>query len=160
MSADDFEFGARVRTKKPEREAEDWTDEAKASRRWNVNGTVLRADTGHGLYYDVLHDDDGSCGAYEPRELERIDGETRLEMVRHILAASDEGLVTEDEALHRILAALIAPFVARAASGEENGTGAPYCGRAAFRPRRAVVEVGVSRIWFSPCEPTARKGGA
>lgn len=156
---DDLPLGTRVRTRKPTRESDDWTESAKASRRWGVTGTAVERHDSPGVSYDVRHDD-GSMGAYESRELERLDDENPLEMVRRIVSAHDWSQITEDEAVQRILSVLVAPFVARAASGEENGMGAPYCGHDPPPTKRAIVEVSASNVWFSPCEPSARKEDA
>ena len=60
--------GTKVRTVKPPKEASDWTEEARTSRRWGVKGTVFHYHDSHGLTYEVKHSD-GSIGHYEPHEL-------------------------------------------------------------------------------------------
>ena len=64
--------GTRVRTVKPPVESSDWTPDAHLLRRWDVTGTVLASHDSHGLYYDVLHDDDQRKAPYEQRELESV----------------------------------------------------------------------------------------
>jgi hypothetical protein len=66
-----FESGDRVRTVRPEKESMDWTPEALASRRWDVEGTVDMTHNSHGVTYEVRHAD-GSLGHYEPRELVKV----------------------------------------------------------------------------------------
>lgn len=62
--------GTRVRTTRPnKRMRRHWTDEAWAGKKSGVLGTIMRHHDGHGLSYDVLHDD-GSYGSYDPSEFE------------------------------------------------------------------------------------------
>ena len=68
-----FVPGDRVITRHITNPPTDWTPEAAKARRFEVRGTVLRAQTGHGLCYSVLHED-GTVGAYEPQELELVKG--------------------------------------------------------------------------------------
>ena len=63
--------GTKIQTVKQAVEAEDWTQEALASRKWGVTGTVIAHSDSHGLYYEVRHDD-GTIGWYEPQELELL----------------------------------------------------------------------------------------
>ncbi len=46
----------------------EWTGEAKAARKWGVNGTIIGHHDSHGLCYVVLHED-GSEGVYNPSEI-------------------------------------------------------------------------------------------
>ncbi len=61
--------GTRVRTVKPPSESKDWTPDSRLVRRWGVTGTVVDHHDSHGLYYEVLHDDDQRKAPYEPHEL-------------------------------------------------------------------------------------------
>ena len=62
----------RVRTTKPNMALrKEWTDEAWKKRKWGVEGKVVAHHDSHGLYYDVVHDDD-TDGCYDPSELEVI----------------------------------------------------------------------------------------
>jgi hypothetical protein len=63
--------GTRIRTKEPnEALKREWSVEGWKSKRPHALGTVVKHhDDGHGLFYDVLHDD-GSIGHYDPSELE------------------------------------------------------------------------------------------
>ena len=47
----------------------DWTLEAKRSRQWGVQGTVVTHHDSHGLSYEIRHPD-GTIGHYDPTELE------------------------------------------------------------------------------------------
>lgn len=49
----------------------EWTNEARARRKWGIKGKVVDHHDSHGLCYVVLHED-GSYGAYDPSELEVI----------------------------------------------------------------------------------------
>jgi hypothetical protein len=62
----------RVETARPETMSTDWTAEAKKARRWGVRGEIVAVKTGHGLCYEVRHDD-GSLAFYEPRELRLVE---------------------------------------------------------------------------------------
>lgn len=64
-----FHRGLKVRTVKSEQEAQDWTEEALATRRWGVVGKITSISNRHGLVYTVEHKD-GSTSFYEEHELE------------------------------------------------------------------------------------------
>ena len=64
----EFHVGQNVLTVKPEREAGDWSEAAKASRRWDAFGVITDYHNSHGLVYVVEHKD-GSTGYYEEHEL-------------------------------------------------------------------------------------------
>lgn len=66
-----FAAGDRVRTVKPDKESTDWTPEALATRRWDVEGVVDMSHNSHGVTYEVRYDD-GTIGHYEPRELVKV----------------------------------------------------------------------------------------
>jgi hypothetical protein len=68
MTTRELSVGDRVETVRPDVESDDWTQEAMASRRWGVTGSIVREHNSHGLCYRVRHDD-GSHGVYEAREL-------------------------------------------------------------------------------------------
>lgn len=70
--------GTRVRTLVVPDPPTDWTEEAKRARRFDVDGTVIAMHDSHGLCYEVRHDD-GTVGAYEPRELLDLDLDQALE---------------------------------------------------------------------------------
>ncbi len=68
IDKNDLKHGTRVRTIAPnETLRKEWTDEGWNGRQWDVEGTILRQHTGHGLCYAVLHPDD-SVGHYDPSE--------------------------------------------------------------------------------------------
>jgi len=64
-----MQCGQRVRTIKCEPQATDWTAAALLSRKWGVEGTVVKEHNSHGLTFEVEHED-GSIGHYEEHELE------------------------------------------------------------------------------------------
>lgn len=64
--------GTRVITTTENHNVNDWTDEARANRRWGVEGVVITHHDSHGLCYDVVHDDDGTTGSYDPTEIKVI----------------------------------------------------------------------------------------
>lgn len=51
---------------------DEWTAEALSARRWGVRGRVIRHHDGHGLCYEVQHEDK-SIGYYDPSELHVVD---------------------------------------------------------------------------------------
>lgn len=59
----------RIRTQDIGVSTSGWTPEAIAARRFGVVGRVLACQSGHGMTYSVVHDNDGSIGYYEPAEL-------------------------------------------------------------------------------------------
>ena len=64
--------GTSVKTTVENHGVSNWTEEARVSRRWGVQGTVVKKhQNGHGLSYEVAHFD-GTVGYYDPTELERI----------------------------------------------------------------------------------------
>lgn len=67
-----FETNEHVRTVEVAKPATDWTSGALKSRRWNVTGRIYAHHDSHGVTYEVRHDDDGSIGHYEPRELRSV----------------------------------------------------------------------------------------
>jgi hypothetical protein len=67
-----FPNGAQVRTTLANLSMrEEWTERAWEQKRWGVVGTVIDEHNGHGLCYEVLHED-GTKAAYDPTELELI----------------------------------------------------------------------------------------
>ena len=70
--ADIFKVGDHVRTVEVAKPSTDWTATALKSRRWDATGVVFRKHDAHGVSYEVEHDDDGSIGHYEPRELRAV----------------------------------------------------------------------------------------
>jgi hypothetical protein len=62
-------WGCPVFTVKPENESNDWSDEAKASRKWGEFGLIVNVHNSHGLTYEVRHASDQTIGHYEPNEL-------------------------------------------------------------------------------------------
>lgn len=64
-----FVTNEHVRTVEGAKPSTDWTSGALKSRRWNITGRIYAKHDSHGVVYDVRHDDDGSIGCYEPREL-------------------------------------------------------------------------------------------
>ena len=64
-----YPVGRRVKTAKRANPSTDWTAEARASRRWDIEGVITCVHDSHGLCYEVQHTDDGSIGAYEHDEL-------------------------------------------------------------------------------------------
>lgn len=67
-----FVTNEHVRTVEVAKPSTDWTSGALKSRRWNVTGRIYAKHDSHGVVYDVRHDDDGSIGCYEPRELRSV----------------------------------------------------------------------------------------
>jgi hypothetical protein len=63
-----LEIGTAVRTVALTKPASDWTEEAIASRKFGVLGTIVHHHDSHGLCYDVRHED-GTEGCYDSREL-------------------------------------------------------------------------------------------
>lgn len=63
--------GTRVRTTKSTTSDGEWSKEARAARKWGVEGRIIMHHDSHGLCYDVRHDD-GTMGYYEPTEFEVI----------------------------------------------------------------------------------------
>ncbi len=61
--------GTRVRTTESKTKDTEWMPEARAARKWGVEGVIIMHHDSHGLCYDVLHDD-GTNGSYEPTEFE------------------------------------------------------------------------------------------
>lgn len=70
--------GTRVITTKsrftPEEERRNFYPEAIARRRWGVLGVITNYHNSHGLYYEVVHDDDivGATSGYDPEELDVV----------------------------------------------------------------------------------------
>lgn len=60
--------GTAVRTIAIPKAANDWTEEAIASRKFGVRGTIVCHHDSHGLCYDVMHED-GTLGCYDSGEL-------------------------------------------------------------------------------------------
>lgn len=60
--------GTDVRTIAIPNVANDWEEEAIASRKFGVRGIIVRHHDSHGLCYDVRHED-GTEGCYDSREL-------------------------------------------------------------------------------------------
>jgi hypothetical protein len=84
--------GTPVRTTKPVKQRVDWDDETKASRRWNIDGTVVGWDEST-KSYEVAHKD-GTKSRYERKELRRGDVQSytvaeREEMIAKMRAVSD-----------------------------------------------------------------------
>jgi len=67
-----FKIGDQVETVTVPNPPTDWTVEAKRARKFGVRGEVVEVHTGHGICFSVRHDD-GTVGAYEPRELRKPD---------------------------------------------------------------------------------------
>lgn len=63
--------GTTVRTTKKNKAVNDWTAEARKSRRWGVRGTVVMHHDSHGPSYEVRHED-GTIGHYDPSEIVAI----------------------------------------------------------------------------------------
>lgn len=72
--------GTLVRTTEPKTADSEWMPEARASRRWNVFGTIIEKHGAHGPSYDVRHED-GTESGYDPSELEVVPGKD-LEIVQ------------------------------------------------------------------------------
>lgn len=67
--------GSLVKTTRPNFDLNnDWSNDALDTRRWGVQGIILRHHDSHGLYYDVQHAD-GTEGHYDPSELQVISSE-------------------------------------------------------------------------------------
>lgn len=64
--------GTRVRTSDPLGPAHGWTPNARAARCAGVLGKILTSGSGHGFWYSVEHNNDGSIGYYSPEELRII----------------------------------------------------------------------------------------
>ena len=64
-----FKLGDPVRTIAVQNPPTDWGPEAVRSRRFGVPGVVIGFHDSHGLCFDVRHEDDGTIGCYEAREL-------------------------------------------------------------------------------------------
>lgn len=60
--------GYHVATIKSDRVSSDWSQEALASRKFGVFGTIINEHNSHGVCYGVRHSD-GTVGYYEPWEL-------------------------------------------------------------------------------------------
>jgi hypothetical protein len=65
---DPIPLGTRVYTLAVTNPPTDWTEEAKATRKFGFAGFVIARHDGHGVCYEVVHDD-LTVSAYEPREL-------------------------------------------------------------------------------------------
>jgi hypothetical protein len=63
--------GTLVKTTEENPFVTDWSSEAKTSRKWGVEGSILVCHDSHGLCYEVRHPD-GSVGYYDPTELELV----------------------------------------------------------------------------------------
>ncbi len=96
-----MKIGDRVRTIEDSR-ATDWSIGARSNVRWGVDGKVVHVHHGHGLCYDVRHDD-GSKAPYNPEELKLVQDLTEQAKlvisdprftsdVRRLLVEWDEGL--------------------------------------------------------------------
>lgn len=77
-----FAVGAHVRTVSTSAPAKDWTPEALRSRRFPATGTVVKEHNGHGLCYEVKHDDYKDSGYYEPHELLHVPKKVRFPRLR------------------------------------------------------------------------------
>lgn len=66
--------GTLVKTTSPNTPDSEWASEARANRKWGVQGRILTHHDSHGLCYEVKHSD-GTVGAYDPSELEVTDNE-------------------------------------------------------------------------------------
>lgn len=60
--------GTRVMTLRISNPSDDWSETAKAARKFGVFGVIRKHYDSHGLCYQVMHED-GTLGYYEPREL-------------------------------------------------------------------------------------------
>lgn len=60
-----------VRTTRENPDVFDWTEEAKASRQWGVQGVVVNYHYSHGLSCEVRHPD-RTIGHYDPSEIEVV----------------------------------------------------------------------------------------
>ena len=69
--------GTLVKTTSPTTPNSEWTFEARANRKWGVQGRILTHHDSHGLCYEVKHPD-GTVGAYDPSELEVVEDELVL----------------------------------------------------------------------------------
>jgi hypothetical protein len=56
---------------------DEWTEEAKAGRKWGIHGIVTTHHDSHGLCYEVLQHD-GTVGFYDPSELEEVSKQRRF----------------------------------------------------------------------------------
>ncbi len=64
--------GTKVKTTTgPNTPDSEWSAEARANRRWGVEGTITGHHDSHGLCYEVEHTD-GTTGCYDPSELEIV----------------------------------------------------------------------------------------
>lgn len=71
-------------TQENPKEAETWLPEARARRRWGVQGTIVTHHDSHGLYYEVRHPD-GTIGGYDPTELEVVpQPQSHLQGEKHV----------------------------------------------------------------------------
>lgn len=61
--------GTRVRTADMLGSGYGWDSNILAARCAGVAGKILTSGTGHGFWYSVVHDRDGSIGYYDPAEL-------------------------------------------------------------------------------------------
>lgn len=64
--------GTSVKTTQENLAVSDWTQEARMSRQWGVQGIIVTHHDAHGLSYEVRHPD-GSIGHYDPSEIEVIE---------------------------------------------------------------------------------------
>ena len=64
-----FKFGDPVRTIAVQNPPTDWSPDAVRSRRFGVAGVVIGFHDSHGICFDVRHEDDGTIGCYDAREL-------------------------------------------------------------------------------------------
>lgn len=62
-----------------------WLPEALASRKWDVQGKVIKHSDGHGLCYEVAHED-GTVGWYDPDELEVLQEAISAKEILEVLA--------------------------------------------------------------------------
>jgi hypothetical protein len=61
--------GTKVKTTRKTTPDSEWTEEARANRKWGVKGMITHYHDSHDLCYDVRHDN-GTEGCYEPTEFE------------------------------------------------------------------------------------------
>ena len=66
------QYPVGVLTVRPEKESTDWSKDTLKERKWGVKGVLVDRSDGHGLVYQIRHND-GTTGWYEPRELKRLD---------------------------------------------------------------------------------------
>lgn len=103
-----IEIGDRVRTRKSESPAFDWTPEALASQRWGEEGRVIESHDSHGETFTVQHDVDGSTGFYEACELVKVQSGPELDLkgyreqcVKELLVDWNEGEMDADILLQK-----------------------------------------------------------